>query len=42
MAKRFKMSRGKSKRHFSKHASKTHKRNVPAPRSMPMRGGLRL
>lgn len=36
---RSKMSRGKSKRSFSKSAGRTHKKNV-SPR--PMRGGIRL
>lgn len=40
--KRRAMSRKGSRRNFSKHASKTHKRNMPAPRRMPMRGGIRL
>nr|AVQ10217.1 hypothetical protein [Gokushovirinae environmental samples] len=40
MAKRQRMSKGSSRRHFSKHASKTHKRNVP--KRLPMRGGIRL
>jgi len=39
MSKRHKMSRKKSKRLFSKTASRTNKRNV-GPR--PMRGGIRL
>jgi len=42
MAKRRKLSMGKSKRHFSKHADKTHRKNIPAPRKMPMRGGIRM
>lgn len=40
MAKRGKISHGKSKRMFSKHAAKTHKKNVP--KRLPMRGGIRL
>lgn len=40
MAKRFKMSGSQSRRHFTKHASKTHRRNVPT--RLPMRGGIRL
>lgn len=40
MHKRHKISRPASKRHFSKHASRTHKRNVP--RRLPMRGGIRM
>ena len=39
MKKRQKMSRGGSKKYFSKHASTTHKKNVQAT---PMRGGFRL
>lgn len=39
--KRHKLNSGKSKRMFSKHADKTHVRNVP-PRRNPMRGGIRL
>lgn len=39
MRKRRPMSRKGSKRYFTKHAKKIHKRNV-APRSM--RGGIRL
>lgn len=35
---RRKMARRKSKRVFTKYASRTHKRNVAAP----MRGGIRL
>lgn len=38
--KRHKMSRGHSKHNFSKHASYTHKKNMP--RRAPMRGGIRL
>jgi len=40
--KRRPMSRKASKRSFSKHGSKTHRKNMPAPRKMPMRGGIRL
>jgi len=36
---RHKMSRAGSARHFSRHAARTHRRNV-AP--VPMRGGIRL
>ncbi len=39
MAYRKKMRRGRSKRMFSKTASRTHRKNV-SPR--PMRGGIRL
>lgn len=44
MSKRFKMSRGASKRSFSKHGAVTHKRNVMRPGASrnPMRGGIRL
>lgn len=42
MAKRFKIAPRKSKRDFSRKASKTHKKNLPAPRKMPMRGGIRM
>lgn len=37
---RHKMSRGSSKKLFSRTASKTHKRNVPS--RLPMRGGIRM
>ncbi len=39
MAYRRKIKRSKSKRSFSKYASRTHRKNV---RSNPMRGGIRL
>ena len=39
MAYRKKMRRSKSKKYFSKTASRTHKKNV---RAKPMRGGIRL
>lgn len=39
MRKRKKISPRKSKRLFSKTASKTHKKNIP---TSPMRGGIRL
>lgn len=42
MKKRFKMSGKHSRKSFSKHADKTHVKNVAAPRGMPMRGGIRL
>lgn len=42
MPKRMKLSKGKSKRMFSKSASRTHKKNMPPPRRFPMRGGIRL
>ncbi len=38
--KRHKMSRKGSKRNFTKHAVKVHRKNVP--QRMPMRGGIRL
>lgn len=41
--KRHKIGSGKSKRMFSKHADRTHSRNVPRPIGRnPMRGGIRL
>lgn len=42
MKKRFKLSKGHSKRMFSHHADMTHRRNMSAPNRMPMRGGIRL
>lgn len=42
MAKRSKISPRKSKRMFSKTASKTHRKNMPMPRKVPMRGGIRM
>lgn len=39
MARRRRMSKGKSRRHFSKHASKTHRRNIVTTLK---RGGGRL
>lgn len=42
MRKRFKLDRSRSKKMFTKAADRTHKRNLPAPRRMPMRGGIRL
>lgn len=39
MAKRYKMSRGKSKRTFAKHAGHTQSINL---RAIPMRGGFRI
>lgn len=39
MSKRYKMNRSKSKRSFSRGASRMHVRNV---QSAPMRGGIRL
>lgn len=38
---RHKMSSHGSKRHFSKHAAVTHKKNTPGARAV-MRGGIRL
>ena len=38
--KRHKMSSAHSKHHFTKHASSTHKKNMP--QRLPMRGGIRL
>nr|AVQ10248.1 hypothetical protein [Gokushovirinae environmental samples] len=40
MRKRQSMSRGHSRRTFTKHASKVHRKNVP--KRKPMRGGIRL
>lgn len=40
MGKRHKMSRGGSRRQFTKHAVKVHRKNVPS--RLPMRGGIRL
>lgn len=37
---RHKMSRRGSRRHFTKHANYTHRKNVPTRK--PMRGGIRL
>lgn len=42
MKRRSKIPHKKSKRMFSRTASRTHKKNLPAPRSTPMRGGIRL
>ena len=43
MAKRHKMSRKGSRKHFTKHAAKTHKRNMPKQGARTvMRGGIRL
>lgn len=43
MKKRSRIPARKSRRVFTKHAAKTHVRNVSnAPRKMPMRGGIRL
>lgn len=42
MPKRSRIRPQKSRKMFRKHADKTHKRNMPAPRKMPMRGGIRL
>lgn len=40
--KRHRMSRRGSRKHFSKHADRTHRKNMAPPRSTPMRGGIRL
>ncbi|UDN67483.1 hypothetical protein [robinz microvirus RP_30] len=37
---RHKMSSGYSKRNFTHHATRVHKKNVPT--RLPMRGGIRL
>lgn len=44
MPKRFKMSKSQSRRDFSKHGSRTHRKNLmnPGARRNPMRGGIRL
>lgn len=42
MKKRVKLPPHKSKKMFSKHADKTHRKNMPMPRKSPMRGGIRL
>ena len=42
MKKRFKLSGKKSRKMFSRNANKTQRRNLPAPRKMPMRGGIRM
>lgn len=42
MAKRHKMSHKASTRHFTRNALRTHRKNMPAPTGMPMRGGIRL
>lgn len=39
MAKRVRLSKGRSRRLFRKTASRTHKKNIKAG---PMRGGIRL
>lgn len=39
MSKRGKIGRGRSKRMFTKHARKVHKKNIPRK---IMRGGIRL
>lgn len=41
MQKRRKLGKHHSRRMFTKHGSKTHKRNL-LPRRLPMRGGIRL
>lgn len=40
--KRKKMGKKQSRRHFTKHASHVHKKNVRGPTRIPMRGGIRL
>lgn len=42
MSKRNRLSAGRSKKMFSKGASRTHQKNLPMPRRNPMRGGIRL
>lgn len=40
--KRHKIDRSNSKRSFTKHAVKTHKKNVLPPSRVAMRGGIRM
>lgn len=40
--KRHKIHSAKSQRMFSKHADRTHRKNMPGASRMPMRGGIRL
>lgn len=40
MKKRFKLSPRKSRKMFSRNASRTHRFNMP-PKGIPMRGGIR-
>lgn len=42
MAKRSKIPQRKSKKMFSKHAAKTHVKNVKPPQRIAMRGGIRM
>lgn len=42
MAKRFKLAARKSRKMFARTADRTHAKNMPAPRRMPMRGGIRM
>lgn len=42
MHKRHKMSKSGSRHSFTKHASYTHKKNLPYPGHVHMRGGIRL
>lgn len=42
MRKRVKLPVRKSKKMFSKHADRTHKKNLGPPKRVPMRGGIRL
>ncbi len=44
MPKRFKMSKSHSRKDFSKHGSRTHRKNLSSPGASrnPMRGGIRL
>lgn len=39
MAKRHKIPNRASQKHFTKHAQRVHRKNVP---HLPMRGGIRL
>nr|QJB20879.1 MAG: hypothetical protein [Microvirus sp.] len=42
MKKRVKLPMRRSKKMFTRNADKTHRKNVPMPRKVPMRGGIRL
>lgn len=43
MSKRkFKLRKHQSKRMFAKHGNKNHVKNMPMPRRVPMRGGIRM
>lgn len=40
--KRHKIGGRSSRKSFSKFADRTHKKNLPMPRKVPMRGGIRM